>query len=667
MKFVLILCAFALASVSASFSTSNEASFYERYVAQKYKGINLKPIIGNPKKGSNNRPNTIASVTKSNWMILDTVANSLSYLNDKQQPFVFEPVTNSLIAVQRGSFDNGQFGPNSNNPKNNLYMRKSKDYGLNWEPKVLLYNEIDFQLGQVRFPSAYAYADKAKNVQLAITFPLIIEATPEWKGAATGLYGSLNGTPVNIYLDNIGPSVNGINYKWGGYFFDSSSTNPRPSWSYSDSKIVSWEDSEGSNYILATGGIMPLPEGDFNNNSNFGIRRYKNIDEDQKFYIPEQWSQSRFEKVTGNDTRSNEQIGLQLLKNGHIYFGVFGNFVNTNPLGDAQRNEVGVSKSTDGGLTWSEFDIFPFQKIRDYLPSGMPTAIASEVSMIFYSKSLVVQDNGDWSVFTVLGEYSDDTQKIPGDKVAQIVELAKVGGEYKVRKIADIPRYPPFLLNAEDRPVGSSMDFEIQAARTEDGNNIIVKWIEGENTVINADDTYTHRGTNIYVAAKATTSEKWSPKADITQTLDSNNYKATWLPNFLNNDISRIPMLYLQGLSGVDSRKYLSQQIVAYGTFNGNEVLTTSVEENINTENQISIAPNPVQENTTVRFFADAYQEIEVKIIDMIGNVIEVRKVNTLSGFNNLELDTRVYPAGNYLVSFVINGKAFNERFTVVK
>lgn len=661
MKFVKI----SLFLLSAGFITANAEVDPLQKIANTKNAFNAQCIGTISPKTKTNKISAI------NFVVFDSMANSLSYMNDQTQPFVYEPGTGTLITVKRGSHEVTKPDFNRSNSKNNLFLRTSKDWGKTWEPTFLLYDKAEWGYGEVRYPSCAAYKDKNGKLMVGYTFALIEESASTWKGFASGFYGDLDqdGFIQSASLPSTeftfkDSEIDG-KYAWGQLGYN----NNVPNVSGTDSKIIAF-DNNGLN-LLATGIVTPLPEGNVKDNNNIAFR-YTNPTlfngNEITAKIPSAWNSKRFGVVDTVTTRSNNQVGLERTSDGKIYFAAFGNFETAGS--DSKRNEVGVSTSNDNGQTWSEFEIFPFQKIRDYVASikDNPTPLNPELFFIgFTSKSFVALDNGDWSAFVVLQETKDTVNaKLTADLLYQIVELYKEGGNFGVRKVAKLPTYWVPFSNADGTQAGNSKDYELQAAKTVDGTKLICKWVELKDLVWPTDSTFQFAGSDIFASGRVIGANNWGNKRNLTE--EGGLYKAVWIPNLLPNNLQDIPVIYSQtkgDLAIANQRKYLDEQYVVVGHFNGSDL--ASVEDDQIASGDVSIYPNPAVDNATVRYFTPNMENIEIKIVDIFGKEISTSVVNSLVGFNNFEIDTKKFAPGAYFVSIKGNNIAKFEKFNVVK
>jgi ribosomal protein L2 len=65
----------------------------------------------------------------------------------------------------------------------------------------------------------------------------------------------------------------------------------------------------------------------------------------------------------------------------------------------------------------------------------------------------------------------------------------------------------------------------------------------------------------------------------------------------------------------------------------------------------IQIIPNPVRDICQLQFNASNEYEIQVYLTNVLGEVVEIRQLNTQKGSNNLEMDIAHLPKGIYILT----------------
>ncbi|MEM9051429.1 MAG: T9SS type A sorting domain-containing protein, partial [Bacteroidota bacterium] len=76
----------------------------------------------------------------------------------------------------------------------------------------------------------------------------------------------------------------------------------------------------------------------------------------------------------------------------------------------------------------------------------------------------------------------------------------------------------------------------------------------------------------------------------------------------------------------------------------------TLSDESIQTEEIISVYPNPTSDMATISFVAESSNRITLSLIDLQGKVLEQRVIQNSSGIQSIDLDFSKLPQGLYLI-----------------
>jgi hypothetical protein len=74
----------------------------------------------------------------------------------------------------------------------------------------------------------------------------------------------------------------------------------------------------------------------------------------------------------------------------------------------------------------------------------------------------------------------------------------------------------------------------------------------------------------------------------------------------------------------------------------------------------IELQPNPTNGNTTLIIIAPGYGEIEVKILNLQGSLIENLNYNLNEGSNRINLLTENFQRGTYIIRIKLTGNNLN-------
>ena len=341
--------------------------------------------------------------------IIDSLANAYSYFTNDQQPFVYYAPTNTLITIKRGALA----ATAGQNTLNDLYVRTSNNWGVTWNPAELIYTATAGNLA--RYPSIYGFEFES---QMAYVFTAPANQANGWQGFINGIYTAGNSAFSFTYNETIG----GKAYGWSG----------------TDSKIFG--SIKGSDaYAIATGGIMPPSGLPLVDNSSIG-KRSSTTFVDWTSEIPAAWASSNFvtpiPDATYTDSLSNSSVmALKMEETDKIlYSAVYGRFTAADVI---TASIPGVSKSTDLGNTWSDFEIFPRSVLNNYI-----TGLSLDPNVVYISnRDFVPFAGGDYSFVVSLFEDTTKTFKPYASALHQIVELYKEKGQFGLRPIANITGY----------------------------------------------------------------------------------------------------------------------------------------------------------------------------------------------------------------------------------
>ncbi|MFN3780906.1 MAG: hypothetical protein ACK4SO_01875, partial [Candidatus Kapaibacteriota bacterium] len=490
------------------------------------------------------------------FQIFDSLANAYSYFTESQQPFVYIPGIGQLITIKRGFWDIDRYPYyDGDNTKNNLFIRYSTDWGQSWSDPKLVYK---VQPGQyynwwARYPSVYAF-DYEGDIAYVYTAPCTNGSG--WVGFVNGLYYQDN------YFQSYSKSFtwqDGNRYNWGG----------------TDSRIVGGMDG-GEPYAMAVGTLMIEGGLPLTLTSNLGYRRTSDFDKWNEV-IPPQWQADKFKTPvsTEDSVRTSLIAGFKFASDGNLYMAAYANFAD-HPL---NRFYFGVSKSTDLGKTWSDFDIAPAELFDSYLQE-----YGLSVGVVTWSlPQFVPLGNDNYSFLVNINEDTTQTFRLYEEALHQLVEVYKQNGIWGVRKVADLTGYVlAYVAPTSTNQLGE----ESQLVRSEDGKYLLAKWVDFVDVVVN--DTVYPRATNdIFVAVREFNSPQWSNVKNITSSLDYD--RITWVPDIIPNDLKNIPLIKLESIpiEGQEPgearlRQRMLDTVPQYlmlGFFNADDILGVEVNE----------------------------------------------------------------------------------------
>ncbi len=597
--------------------------------------------------------------------VIDSLSNAFSYIYIKNnKAFVLDRTTGNLMTAKRGYINPNMeshsdlWDSESRDRSFNILLRKSTDMGATWEPPILIYDRDAISYFTARYPTLYGFEMDDKQ-HVAFTFP-VIDYIPggesSWKGFVSQVWNEgiteVEDIPINA---NTNLTHEGIDYNWGLESRAVAGTMPEDPDSY---------------FMLAVGELSPVNEYDFANACHLAIRKVYGSVEEIEQEIPDAWNSSNFRTVDQPNSRFNQLIDFRMIPNGEVYLAVYGGFYHPDPAAE-NPNTVGVSKSTDYGETWDEFDKLP-KTVRDSYCSeqGYPGGL---FIFQYTTKGFVVFDNGDYSILVHGGLY-DGSGQDPNYVGSQIVEIYKEDGQWGMRKVADITgahiTYSD-IKNADEQRSNPS-DIELQAARTVDGELILAKWVDLEDY---DPDQGSFSTTDIYIAARYKQSSEWGEKQNVTESekLD----RITLLPDYVPNDLDQVPLMKLYSVTGEGESERDSQFVATmdqYLMFAGASEITLppmSVEDKNNYANEaeVKIIPNPTSSKTAVNVYYEGKAgTAEIALYDMMGRKVKTIYEGTVGfGAKNYRFNASDLSAGAYYCSITINGRTITKRINIVR
>lgn len=425
--------------------------------------------------------------------------------------------------------------------------------------------------------------------------------------------------------------------------------------------------------------------------------------------IPSAWGLDKFFPSTSVDHTYNSFTQIDADKEGNLYAGVYNRFVNA-----PDNRTPGVSKSTDKGKTWSEFNTMPIEMFGNYWLS-LGYEEKSEYSAGGYGflpyriDGFVAYGADNYSYFFRLAKFTDDKQDIV---VCHLVEANYNGTTWKLRKVADLSfqDFPDQIRNnasggAYEMLVdNSSLGNEINASKTADGQHILVKWIDikpggpfalSTQEILKANQTNSDTGqdevvtltvdslnsTDVFFSYRAVDANTWEKTINVTNDRDLN--KGTYLPKMVK-DIKNVPFMQTETIN----RSYTSVNLTTKDPLVTQRVIdlqqyikTTQVDltdpalsvEAKNEDNVTfrlnDIYPNPANLGSVqITFSSENTQNGNIQLFDALGNkvttiydgIIE----NTIQGMN---FSTSSLNSGVYFVTLTIGTQTITKQFTVVK
>ncbi len=406
--------------------------------------------------------------------------------------------------------------------------------------------------------------------------------------------------------------------------------------------------------------------------------------------IPAEWSYNKFRAAPDTST-FNGPMEIDVDEEGVLYAAVDNAFIENNPLGTNNfiRNP-GVSKSNDVGDTWSDFNQFPYTLFTTYATDN--GSVNSMPLDPYTMNAFVVTGVDEYSFFFSLG-LTNDQNRI--DK-AHIVECYYKDGTWGIRKIADmvgipevlsradIDKYPTLYRIAND-PLGN----EIQVAKTVDGKNLLLKWINPQKQyTINPPQEVIRQGmrdtlstanlSDVFVAYRGINDNTWSEPINESEG-DNTNYKATWIPDIIPS-LNNIPMVFQITLAEITNPQHplygypdaLRRMVVDIPTYLNYtslnvEVMSVRNEETYNFRLN-DIYPNPANGTAEISYVLDGAANVKIELSNSLGMVVDVLLDNyQTAGIHVFPVNTSKYNSGSYFYTLTVGTHQITKMLNIVK
>ncbi len=652
--------------------------------------IVIKPkLTGLPIVNAHTRGVRIQSASE--YRVIDSLFNAYSFYGGEQQPLSYEPNTGLFAIIKRGALPPENTG-NPNN-SNSLRLLLSTNLGQTWLPSFPLYSSGS--AGSPRYPSVEISVPEGRNILdeaiFCYTSPLTksngtTTAERSWDGNVIG-YQTNDLTSPPAYNEMTAEfDINGSKFWWGT---ECTSTSYRTA---ADDKLV---------YAFSVD-LIPSDSAVTDPADVNAVALWR-----KDFYasgkpimtVPDQWASGKFRAVTAASTRTRTHVGMCRDEAGNFYNAVFGFPIATDA--DSTRT-FAVSKSTDHGATWSEFNIMPtsvytaYEQAQGCAPGTTffdwrrsTTDPSAAIRLTTYG--LVCYGPDKYSCFTQF--YVTDGQ--PAN--THMVECYYENGQWGMRKVANVSMFENadmWRAFDQDGSAGpSQMGNEFQACVTADRSTLVCKFLEAKIVAFknesNDDDTLI--STDVVVCTRKVGESKWSVAKNVTQSDIAD--RTTWMPTILPSDLKKIPLVTIQTADkGTTIREQLFdsqmrmatsnagnydmyKQYVCISNFNvadlpdfaGLAPVDGVRDEDNELNKYLILAPNPATNELTVRLESDAPHS-SLQIINALGQTVYTQNVDQASaGLSYVTLNTNQLSSGSYVVRMTAGAKVYSKSLTIVR
>lgn len=628
--------------------------------------------------------------------------NALRHFNVGLTPVSYDPATNLIsIAMNEFNFDaNGVFQGTT------LFTLNSTDGGNSWD-SVFVYEDANGVLAPMRTSIALTNASKSENVE-DVSFILY--------------------APV-MYQDNGGGFV--LNQDQGLFAYSSpefgsfgepsdgpegGNSNDPQTWN--KLKLTSLPDDD---QVIGYGTLSPTSDA-----SQFGYYGYWSFDFENLQTItnnPEEWWYKHFRQVDSKTTSFNASIEVKKGPDGTIY-----SVVNNIFATDEDTRYVAVSKSTDNGENWSDFEQIPRTAIMDFINGLGPdyNSFSSPSGTAYQGcNELIIKGDNEFSYITRLYVFNSDDNEIPARYF--IIDVQYDEGNWTVSEIAELETFGPPLFSEDEstqtendpnnekydlelHPASSyqlSMGNNVKVSKTVDGSKFVVYWIDGvpgkfqKFEPYNVYQTRTNPLTgesekvfepidslqvfDIFCKVYNVDTDTWEETKNMTQ--DDHGEYYFHVPEYINSVDEGIILTY-------DANKNINETSPLFGVpgainelmwnippymrvkqFDARDPYAAKSPEG-NVENTLDfnvelkdVYPNPVVNRDIVEigFTLEKAAMVSLNIYNGVGNKVKtvINNEFTNTAFRNVNISE--FNSGTYYYQLTVDGHTFTKKMVVIK
>jgi hypothetical protein len=468
--------------------------------------------------------------------------------------------------------------------------------------------------------------------------------------------------------------------------------NPGRAQYWNTMKLHSYYDDDESQ----TYGACTLQNADFQQYGIYGYLAFNNMD--QSLFISKIPTEFTLVFRQSEDVNStyNGAIESGVDASGNVYAAVM------NMFSDDPDNRVpAVAKSTDFGETFGQFNRMSTTIFDTYAELAGYTDIF--IWQPYKSFGFIVHGEDSYSFFfTVVLTNTTTIEE------THLVEAKFDGTRWSMHTISndlsfiypraffqsDLYRQDDWANQAVWRLGENVRAYEIQAAMTADGENVVVKWVDyskdvtfpspvaitefNEETGTEVDSQLEGWYTaDIFFAYRGVNESDWSGAINVTD--DDTHYKSTFIPDVVPS-LNQIPIIYHSNAVYTDATRPFMQNpytirehIVYFWDFirYGNaDLFATSVDENeINYTFELrDVVPNPASGIVEIPYVIDQPNNVKIEVHSAMGQKIaELVDEYQNAGASTIMFDVSNLSSGSYYVTMTVGGQRLTKMLNVIK
>lgn len=615
--------------------------------------------IRKPEFGIRKTPPFVLGGLTARPVIIDTLYNGYSFNATYVNPIDYDPISNTVALVYRGTNDPAT---SSFNTGNEIFLRYSGDNGKTWSEKLgpMLDESVEImRFG--RYPSVKIHnpggiEKDASKLSYGIAYSLFYNG--EFRYTAGGIYQ--NGTKK--FSMDTEYSLDGQKFTYG--------TDCFPLFS-KDGKLYNF----GGIYPLSTSSTVSALalrvfmgtkwEAVPPDNWDWSVLSPPNAD----------WSSTAIAGGTGRDALGNMYVG---------FFGIFSEYST-----DYTKRGLSYSKSSNNGDDWSDLNIMPLNILEQYITSIggsinetritgarrflMPDNTQGQYSN-GYSFVAIAEDNV--SFFTSISNFAE---------IVHYIEVNVNKGVWSIKKVLEADPSSFVFHIGQDNLYSAQTGAEMDIAVTADGTKMVAKWVTGFNQIYNEDidkngtqpDTvYT---TDIFMSWRDVNNGTWSAPVNITNDMFLD--KLTHIPKTIRS-INDIPLVQVCAtlLNPADDKNIDSMVIkqdstfiksyVAMRTIDLSSVIGVQDNEPAKSFSGETLAVQNDYLSTAlhITYSTGRSGKISVELVDIMGNTVQdVVHTETVPGLYGVVADISSVPSGMYLVRLRTNDSQVVKQIAIVR
>lgn len=672
---LLVACATAFGATAQAQNLQNIKAALSAKIAPKVEQLPTQPASDIALPGVDNfKGNSTQALTLTTMFRADN--GVFSYFQPNLNPIVYEPKSNVLGFVRNERKDgNNIIGVN-------MQVLYSTNGGASWvsTPKSIMVSTNDYQgMPQLGIGNP-TNSTKVEDLNF-LTFASLYSEAKSYSRDGVAIYyaeGSNSGNPLPYDSPtNNNPS----GYKWG-----------------TNGGLNSFTTGSFNGFVM--GGVLTPPD-ESTQYGPYGVLSINSNLQDESDVVgtmPSSWANSQFRQSPNKTSSYNGPMYTDADPSGNLYAAVNDIFAD-----DQDNRVVAVSKSTDKGSTWSEFTRMPANLFSSYASSN---EVDNVISLSPYQQdAFVVTGNDQFSYIYRVGLVKGTGQDAKVE-AAHIVEVSYDKGTWNMRKVASFNDSPVIYIYNDSVAKESnytklityqnpsSLGNEIQVARTANGSDLIVKWIDynmdlgptvlskpqtvlvtdqqtGEVTEATLDSLYS---TDVYVARRPIGGDSWTKSLNLTN--DKYFDKGTKIPHIIPA-ADRLPLITMRALpntawstnqtgtllknSPVDYVNMITNlpHDIAYArpSLSGLSDVTPAEDNNTNFALNAPV-PNPSAGETDLSFNSNVSGRAHLAIYNALGEEVltVMNNVMVQPGTQGKVVNTSSLVSGTYYVSLNVNG-----------